>query len=130
MAGLKVGNMRLWWVCCCLHSGKKARLNLLGVVAGWKPILWYTKGGSRNRHVMIEDVVSGGREKSVHNWQQAVSEATYFIKHLTEPDEMILDPMCGSGTTCIAARDLGRRWIGCDIDSEAITIAAQRLESR
>lgn len=40
---------------------------------------------------------------------------------------VIVDPFCGSGTTCLAAHRLGYRWIGVEIDPAKATIAADRL---
>lgn len=42
---------------------------------------------------------------------------------------IILDCFCGSGTTCVAAKMLGRRYIGIDISEEYCKIARQRLEA-
>lgn len=43
-------------------------------------------------------------------------------------DDVILDPMCGSGTTCVVAAQLDRRYIGIDSSKEYINIAAQRIK--
>lgn len=43
--------------------------------------------------------------------------------------DLILDPMCGSGTTCKAAIQLGRRFIGIDISHEYLEIAKKRLSN-
>ncbi|MDF2824806.1 MAG: putative restriction-modification system methyltransferase, partial [Mycobacterium sp.] len=41
--------------------------------------------------------------------------------------DLVLDPYCGSGTTLVAAQQLGRRWIGIDCSSVAIELAQERL---
>lgn len=42
------------------------------------------------------------------------------------PDGVVLDPFCGTGTTLLAARDLGRQSIGIDISSQYLEIAEER----
>jgi modification methylase len=43
------------------------------------------------------------------------------------PGDLVLDPLCGSGTTCVAARRLGRRFVGIDLNPEFCALAEQRL---
>lgn len=42
--------------------------------------------------------------------------------------DVVLDPMCGSGTTCKAARRNGRRWLGIEVSPEYADIARRRVE--
>ncbi len=51
----------------------------------------------------------------------------FLIEQLSEPDDVVLDPMLGSGTTLVEAVRLGRRAVGCDIDPLARMIAAAKL---
>ena len=46
----------------------------------------------------------------------------------TNEGEIVLDPMCGSGTSIVAASDLGRKYIGFDISEEYCELANKRLE--
>lgn len=46
----------------------------------------------------------------------------------TNEGDVVLDPMCGSGTTCVAAYELKRRFIGIDISDEYCVLARERLK--
>lgn len=46
---------------------------------------------------------------------------------ITFPGDIILDPFCGSGTTCVAAKRLGRRWIGIEINAGYAETARRRV---
>ena len=46
----------------------------------------------------------------------------------TNEGEIVLDPMCGSGTSIVAANDLGRQYIGIDISEEYCSLAKDRLK--
>jgi len=43
------------------------------------------------------------------------------------PGGVVLDPMCGSGTTCKMAKQLGRRWLGFDMSERYTNLARQRV---
>jgi site-specific DNA-methyltransferase (adenine-specific) len=52
--------------------------------------------------------------------------ADHILSWSNEGD-IVLDPMCGSGTTCKVARQLGRRYIGIDISAEYCQLAKDRV---
>ncbi|MFA5401123.1 MAG: site-specific DNA-methyltransferase [Dehalococcoidia bacterium] len=56
------------------------------------------------------------RNKSLkpHPARMAYGVAEFFIKFLTEPGDIVLDPFAGSNTTGAAADKLGRHWISCE----------------
>lgn len=51
------------------------------------------------------------------------------IASWSSPGDLILDPMCGSGTTCKMAKVLNRNYIGIEISKKYIDIAIKRLNS-
>lgn len=52
-----------------------------------------------------------------------------FIQVFTKEGDVVLDPMNGSGSTCIAAKKLNRRYVGIDISEEYCEIARNRLDN-
>jgi site-specific DNA-methyltransferase (adenine-specific) len=51
----------------------------------------------------------------------------FLVEHLTEPGGVSLDCFVGIGSTLVAARDLGRGWIGCDLSRAYGRVAWKRL---
>lgn len=51
------------------------------------------------------------------------------IKLYSFPNDVVLDPFAGSGTTCVAAKKLGRRYIGYDVSREYCKIAQHRIKA-
>lgn len=50
------------------------------------------------------------------------------LLHTTQPNDIVLDCFMGSGTTCVASKDIGRRYIGIEIEKKWFDIAKNRLE--
>jgi site-specific DNA-methyltransferase (adenine-specific) len=57
-----------------------------------------------------------------------VSLPEWFIRLLTKPGDMVLDPFNGSGTTCVAANRLGRDYLGIDVNQDYCELAITRLQ--
>lgn len=53
--------------------------------------------------------------------------ASYLIKEYTSPDDLVLDPMCGSGTTAVEASLLGRKAICNDVNPLAVAISKAKI---
>ena len=64
-----------------------------------------------------------------HPTEKPLSLMVWCLENYSQPTDLILDPFCGSGTTCVAAKMLGRNYIGIDISPEYCEIARQRLEA-
>lgn len=50
-----------------------------------------------------------------------------LIQLYTFEGDLVLDPFCGSGTTCVAARRSGRRYVGYDVNQDYLDLATSRL---
>ena len=53
----------------------------------------------------------------------------YLIKLITPPNGVVLDPFNGSGSTGMAAVELGHEYIGCELDPAYVEISRKRIES-
>jgi len=65
--------------------------------------------------------------ETLHPTQKPLPLLERLIETYTRPGWLILDPFMGSGTTAVAARNLGRRFIGCDLSADYVAIANRRL---
>ncbi|MBI1936674.1 MAG: site-specific DNA-methyltransferase [Ignavibacteriales bacterium] len=55
--------------------------------------------------------------------------AADHIQSWSNEDDLIFDPLCGSGTTIVQAKKLNRNFLGCDISKEYVSLAKQRLRA-
>ncbi|TMB85932.1 MAG: hypothetical protein E6J45_14665, partial [Chloroflexi bacterium] len=133
MAALSSSGLRYWWTIGCFHAAHAdgwtpaVLMPEHGIKCAWKAVLWFVKGTRRDPSVLVTDVVSGGREKTHHPWQQAESEAACWIDKLCPSDGLVVDPFLGSGTTACAAIRLGRKWVGIELDPATAAAASERI---
>lgn len=71
----------------------------------------------------------GNRLKLEHPATFPDKLAEDLILCFSKPNEVVLDPMCGSGTTCVSAHNNHRHYIGIEISEEYCDIARKRIES-
>lgn len=110
-------------------------------------ILWAKKDLKKAKHLFhyhlmkeenggkqMKDVWTGSltpkREKKFgkHPTQKPLYLLNRIIAASTNEDDVILDPFCGSSTTGVAAKNLGRKYIGIDNELEYIELSKARLQ--
>jgi len=75
------------------------------------------------------DIIKFNRDKGkYHPTQKPVPLLEYLIKTYTNENEIVLDNCMGSGSTCVASHNTGRRYIGIEKDKDYYDIAIKRLE--
>ena len=69
------------------------------------------------------------RERTGYPTQKPLALLERIIKASSNEGDVVLDPFCGCGTTCVAAELLRRQWVGIDIEEEVAPLLAERLEN-
>ena len=67
-----------------------------------------------------------GNASLIHPNEKPVALLERLVEATTEPNDIVLDPFAGSGSTLAAAAKTGRRYIGIEIDPKYSEIAAKR----
>jgi site-specific DNA-methyltransferase (adenine-specific) len=77
--------------------------------------------------VDIQLLNSQSKERTGYPTQKPLPLLHRIIKSSSNVGDIVLDPFCGCATTCVAAQQLGRKWIGIDIEKKAVSILIERL---
>lgn len=77
-------------------------------------------------HIAVMAATSG--ERLGFDTQKPEELLKVFVLASSNPDDIVADFFCGSGTTLAVAEKLGRRWVGCDVSEKAIEVSRNRLE--
>ena len=84
---------------------------------------WINNMGQKN---LLEVVNQTGNKP--HPTAKPIELMEILISNSTNESDIVLEPFAGAGATCIAAKNLKRRFIGIEIDEEYAKIANERLE--
>lgn len=122
-----VGNLVYKW-CLAIHLINGMTNGAIGF-GNWIPVLIYQREESEasayKADTDCKDIVVGRSEKPDHPSPKPYEAMRWLVSRI--PGETVLDPFMGSGTTLRAAKDLGRRAIGIEIEERYAEIAARRL---
>jgi site-specific DNA-methyltransferase (adenine-specific) len=75
----------------------------------------------------IQLLNSQSKERTGYPTQKPLALLQRIISASSNEGDIVLDPFCGCATTCVAAQQLGRKWIGIDIEKQAVSILVDRL---
>lgn len=130
----------LWYA-----NGPDPLFNIDAVRVPYKPTSGFARGGITSRAgkkykpnpagTPVDDVWDIpilnplAAERSGYPTQKPLALLERLVAALTDPGDLIGDLFCGSGTTLVAAARLGRQWLGADRSTDALTVAASRLEA-
>lgn len=113
--------------------------NIIGEVPGHQKFFYCPKITRHERHIGfdLDDIPICDHEQGVahrrpeqgnnHPTVKPVALMRYLIRLVTPPGGTVLDPFCGSGSTGMAAVELGHDFIGCELDENYVRIAETRI---
>ena len=87
---------------------------------------WYTMATMRDIWE-INAIGRTSRERLGYPTQKPLALLERIIRTSSNPDDIVLDPFCGCGTTVHAAEQLGRQWIGIDISRFSTELMRERI---
>jgi len=79
-------------------------------------------------HDDTKPLISGSSEYTGYRTQKPIGLLERVVNASSRKGDLVLDCFMGSGTTCVAAQKLGRRWIGVDVNKGAIQVTSKRIQ--
>lgn len=108
------------------HKGSPGHVSAIGF-NDWEPLVVY----GRTKGLSMHDFLSVCNDEKMgsygHPCPKPLRWATWLIERACPKNGSIVDPFTGSGTTLRAAKDLGRKAIGIEIEEKYCEIAARRM---
>lgn len=114
---------------------RNMNLHFVNSTEAWLYFTYKKKTGTFNNngalyHDFIETSVTsnGERKYGKHPTQKPEALIKHFVELLSNTNDWILDPFMGSGTTGVVAKQLGRNFIGVELDKNYFEMAQERIE--
>ena len=89
-------------------------------------------GVTTNKYKQMESVLPMhaelGKIRSLHPATFPVALPGEYIKSMTDADDIVIEPFCGSGTTLIACEQLGRKCYGMELEPKYVDVIIDRWE--
>ena len=76
----------------------------------------------------LPPINQSAKERTGYPTQKPLAILHRIIKASSSEGDLVMDPFCGCATTCVAAQQLGRRWIGIDLGHSVVDMLVQRLK--
>lgn len=91
----------------------------------WTP---HPKGAKPQDVIDVPTTCNGMHESTPHPTQKPEELVRKFVLASSKQGDTVLDPFSGSGTTLVVAEQLGRKWLGCDLEADYNELAINRLD--
>jgi site-specific DNA-methyltransferase (adenine-specific) len=115
---------RFWkplvWDKCTIGMGYHYR-------ARYEFVLFFEKGKRRLNDLAVPDIIAIPRIRGGYPAEKPPEVSDVLIRQSSSPGDIVIDPFMGSGSVGVAAARVGRRFLGNDLNPEAVRVAAHRL---
>lgn len=122
-----VKNLPMWyqikspdWLFCWFKGNNMGSGSSFTNIGVWEPLLIY---GKLPKQLGVDGriiPIAPQKDTGDHDCPKPLKLMERIIVDFTEPDDLIVDPFLGSGTTTLAAKNLGRRAIGIEIEKKIL----------
>jgi len=119
--------LRYHWVLSYLCPHAATPIHQRKVGARWKPVLWFQKGKYAGGWIGSDVCSAGASNEPLHPWQQNGAGMVDLLHRFVRPGMILCDPLCGTGTSGIAATQLGCRFVALDRDLKMVAMTRDRL---
>jgi site-specific DNA-methyltransferase (adenine-specific) len=121
------------WAAKNKKSKHRFNYDLMKRIAGGKQMksAWYDiKWDDPQTQVLLEIYPPAKEEKlfGKHPTQKPLMLLERLILAASDKNDIVFDPFMGSGTTGVAAKKLGRKFVGCELDPQFVATAIKRME--
>ena len=97
--------------------------------ARYELILFFEKGKRRLNDLGIADIIAEPRIRGGYPAEKPSKVSKVLIEQSSKPGDVVADPFMGSGSVGVAALELGRKFIGTDLNPGAVRHTADRLKA-
>ena len=106
---------------------KKFIAGCVAVIVLFVALIGWHIHANYNEHTCIIEVTD--KERVNYDTQKPKELSKRIIELFSNKGDIVADFFCGSGTSMVAAKELGRQYIGCDISKRTIEITNKRLNN-
>jgi ParB-like chromosome segregation protein Spo0J len=127
---LLLKNLEWVWQGVVIQTSKPSRIHTKKILGEFRPFVIASKGPYKPDRWMHDAIISKiAPAKKRHPWEQALDPVIEIIQMAAKGHSIVCDPFLGSGTTGVAALNLGHTFLGCEIDPRTAREAKERLET-
>lgn len=124
---VEAAGMTYGWTFALQLPGSGSRILGRHIIQAWKPVLGFSTGTWPSGEWGDDWLISPEPVKTDYEWQQNGAPAQRLIERYCPPGGLVVDPFMGIGTFGQAARAVGRRFVGVELDARRFQTAQENL---